>query len=578
MLSKSFGRGAAASVFAITALATATLAHAQVSTPPQLPHEVVVFPQRDFVRVEGYAPNADLFVQVRRPVNGTVQVVGDAVGRTDASGVLAVNHPLGVCWRDVTPDILPDDIIRVTYRNTANNAAIADAIAGAGDAVRTVNVTAQQAVIHDNGTPDDPSDDTVKIYGTARTTNGAPIPLGRIDPRIINPDFTTTPGSRIGWPVVRATRTGGRVDGIPDAEATVAYDPIDPVTNPHGFNWTATFTGLNEIERQLALDGQTRVLAWQQITVDGDRLGLTVYEVGETGGPRFRACPSGPGAVVPATTPDEPVAYDPANLLDSAVLGDGNPLLANLHDVIVLPERDLVVARGFPANVDLQIVVRRPDLNDGRSIVGTARGNTGQAGILEVNQPGGVCWSGQTPDIKAGDQVDVFQIVDTTPGVAGGEIAGDGETQLIHDVAVTRAAFLNPVGNLIVRGTAAGPDGLPIPLDRLEVRIVNPDFSATVGSRLTRSAISANATGGRIDGIVGARGTLRYVSGTAWLAAFTQLNDVEKQLAMSGQARATVWSASDVDRDRFGTTIYQFGAIGGPGFASCAPRAANVLR
>ena len=56
---------------------------------PLLPQDITVFLERDFTSIIGFAPNTDLLVQLRR--GGGVD--SDAVGRTNATGFLQVNHP-----------------------------------------------------------------------------------------------------------------------------------------------------------------------------------------------------------------------------------------------------------------------------------------------------------------------------------------------------------------------------------------------------------------------------------------------------------------------------------------------------
>ena len=66
----------------LTLLAPGAASAQTVSNPPLLPQDVTVFPQRDFTSIAGFAPNADVLVQVRRA--GVVS--SDALGRTDEIG------------------------------------------------------------------------------------------------------------------------------------------------------------------------------------------------------------------------------------------------------------------------------------------------------------------------------------------------------------------------------------------------------------------------------------------------------------------------------------------------------------
>lgn len=504
---------------------------AQVNNPPLLPQAITIFPSRDFVSVEGFAANADLAISVRR--DGAE--VSDAVGRTDATGLLEVNHPGGVCWRNVTPDIVPGDTIRVTYRGTANNQALG-LVQGTGAAANTLNATATQAFIP----PDNPN--IVVVKGQAATAGGR-IPLARLEVRIVQPAYRETTGSRITRRDIRADSAGGRVDGVPGGTGTLAYD------SPTATTFTAVFTNLNAVERQLTVDGQTRVLSWQQTTAAGDRLGMTIFEVGEVGGPGFGGCPPGPGGAVPTSPPTAPVPYNPAMLVDAT---QPQPAL-----VTVFPERDFVSIEGFPAGTDLQVVVRRG--TGPTPVIGTARGIVPAGGIFEINHPGGICWSGQTPDIQPGDWVDAFSVVSLSFNA--------GQKQQVIGAQVTRRTTVTSDGRVRVDGTAVDPrNGLPFPLANVEQRIINPDFQNT---RIGRRDIRADINGGRVDNVPGGTGLLQANGAPGWRAFYTGLNTTEQQLAVAGQSRAMAWFSTNANGDRFGLTISEFGEVGGPGFGGC---------
>lgn len=524
---------------AALAMCTSGVAFAQlVENPPLLPMNLTIFPQRDFASIEGFAKNADVLIQVRRS-NG---VASDAVGRTDDTGFLEVNHPGGVCWRDVTPDIAAGDTIRVTYRDTKNNQALVPKPAvGSGAAANTLDVRASQATLGSNN--------TVVVKGSTLLASGARIPLNRLEVRIVNPDFREAGGSRITRRDIRADNAGGRVDGVPGASGTLAYD------SPSGNTFTAVFTGLNQLERDLAVVGQTRVMGWQQTTPAGDRLGMTIYEVGEVGGPGMGGCPFGPSgdSSTSPKPPDAPVVYDPAKLWNAAKAGD-QPFL---KDVTVFPERDFISIAGFPIGTELQVVVRR-SLN---TAVGTARGVVGSSGAFEVNHPGGVCWSGQTPNIQAGDWVDVLHVYQGA--------FNSGQTQRVINTRITKPAFINNNVEVRVTGVALDETNAPFALNRTEQRIVNPDFTAT---RIGRRDIRADTTGVRVDSVPSILGTVQRagVAGSGeWRAIYSGLTEAEAKIAKDGQSRAMAWYTTNPNGDRFGMTISEFGEVGGPGFGGC---------
>jgi hypothetical protein len=306
----------------------------------------------------------------------------------------------------------------------------------------------------------------------------------------------------------------------------------------------------------LVVSGQTRIMGWQQTTAAGDRLGMTIFEVGEVGGAGMGGCPPGSGATapIPATTPTPPVHYRPIDLLDAA----NRINQPSLKDVTVFPERDFVSIDGFPAGADLQVVVRRG--TGEKPVVGTARGFVGKGGIFEVNHPGGVCWTGQTPNIGAGDIIDVFQVIDMA--------FSSGQTQRVIDTKVTRAAFITATGEVRVNGTATA-NGSPFPLGLMEQRIINPDFTTT---RIGRRDIRADTSGGRVENVPGGTGRLLRTgdnTSSEWRAIYSGLNATEQQLAVAGQSRAMAWLSTNNNGDRFGLTISEFGEVGGPGMGGC---------
>ena len=523
--------------------------NAQIVSPPPLPPDVIVFPMRDFVSISGYAPFSDLLIQVRRG-NSTV---GLAKATTDSTGFVEVNHPGGVCWQDVTPDVTANDVVQVTYDDTTNNRQLLLPV-GTGYATRTSNAVTQPAVIVGN---------TVVVKGKALQGITA-IPITRLEIRIIQPAFRDTPGSRIRKRDIRADSLGGVVEGNNPrdfgARGFLTYDPPTAACRVGCF--TAVFTGLNETERMLAtgFGAETRVMAWQVTDAAANRLGMTIYEADVPGGPGMGGCPPGPGGPVGPNPPAYPVAYDPLNLTDAAIPPtDPTPLHAGIG---VFPSRDFVSADGYPIGTDLQIVVRRQDpLNPNAPngvIVGTARGLTvgfpGGTGMLEANHPGGVCWSGQTPDIRSGDKVDIFE-------VANGAFLR-GETQQVIGATVSGPPAYNAVtGQLVINGT------MPTNWDltRLEQRIVQPAFLDTVGSRITKRDIRADTAGGRVDGVPGGTGFLEQTSATTWRATYTGLNDIERALVMSGESRIMAWHNADAAGNRFGLTIFEYNVSGGPG-------------
>jgi hypothetical protein len=74
------------------------------------PHNIIVFPQRDYVSATGYAIDVPVTVKVFHP--------GQVLPASTATNVTPVedpaNHPGGVWWEGVTPDIRAGDTVEIT--------------------------------------------------------------------------------------------------------------------------------------------------------------------------------------------------------------------------------------------------------------------------------------------------------------------------------------------------------------------------------------------------------------------------------------------------------------------------------
>jgi hypothetical protein len=154
---------------AVAALALPGLASAEVTAP----HNVITFPQRDFVSASGCTVAHRSTVEVLHP--SSVTSVGKVTGITPVEdpatpglGLIEVNHPGGACWVGTTPDIRPGDTVRITDETT-----------GAVDNSVVRNVTAQRPV------QTGPS--TVTVRGTAQDALGNPLPVAQIEQRMVAP-------------------------------------------------------------------------------------------------------------------------------------------------------------------------------------------------------------------------------------------------------------------------------------------------------------------------------------------------------------------------------------------------------
>jgi large repetitive protein len=325
-------RKAAIAAGAAIVVTTPAMAAAVIDTPPLAPLEVVVFPERDFVVTEGGPGNLALDFAIIR--NGVT--IGRASGTTDADGLLEVNHPGGVCWQGVTPNIMPGDVLQVTEQaNPAN-----------GYAVRTQGVRAPQAEIVGND---------VVVRGVALDHNGDPLPLNRVEQRIVQPEFREPP-EPLERRDIRATTDDRNLvrDNSPGAA-------------PGAF--IATHSGLTAVQRQKAIEGQTRVLGWMRTAANGDRLGLTIFEAGEVGGPGFGGCPLGQDYAVTAfSRPSIKIGHNGVTV--SGTANDATDVRVTLKDGVATttdPSKVATLSAGEPKTFRAAFTKRQVNrLRDGR--------------------------------------------------------------------------------------------------------------------------------------------------------------------------------------------------------------------
>ncbi|MGK5171935.1 chitobiase/beta-hexosaminidase C-terminal domain-containing protein [Geodermatophilus sp. CPCC 205761] len=234
----------------------------------------MVFPNRDFVTVEGF--------QNRVGQTATLEVLRGGVVVGSAQSVVAagdvafeVNHPGGACWGagagpdlQVTPDIRAGDMVRIRFGDTVLGDTIVQDAAVDASAVRSGNTVTVTGYIKDG------------------------VNLSQVEQRVINPDLKDT---SVGRRDVRAVPGGTGDTGYTSSLA------INDAANT--FTATYTFTGADAatVAEMVATGGGERFMSWQVQDTAGNRQGLTIAEFGELGGPGMGGCPAGPvDAVAPA--------------------------------------------------------------------------------------------------------------------------------------------------------------------------------------------------------------------------------------------------------------------------------------
>lgn len=233
------------------------------------------------------------------------------------------------------------------------------------------------------------------------------------------------------------------------------------------------------------------------------------------------------------------------------------------HSIIVFPARDFVSASGYARGDRATVQVLR-----GGTLVGSAPDlvpqddvtTPGFDGLVEVNHPGGGCWVGVTPDIRAGDIIRVLTAPDT------------GDQTPTANVTVTQPATMVDASTVVIKGTAVAAGGGQIPVDQLEARIVaNKQAFVINGKRTIRAGVAAR------------EGTLTYDGPglTTWTATFTGLDQVSAVDGLSDAQRASSPANSESRGMWLGrapgalleSTIFEYGVAAGPAAPCTAPLA-----
>ncbi|KAJ3292033.1 hypothetical protein HK104_005611 [Borealophlyctis nickersoniae] len=253
----------------VTALAllSSTILALVSAAPPVFPDNLVVFPNRDFVTIEGFIH--------KQGETGTIEVTRNGVIMGSAQGVVSggdvafeINHPGGYCWGAgtnllVTPDILPGDVVTIKFNGVA-----------AGD------VTVQDAYVTHSS-----YDGNLQLEVMGRF--GPNVNSDNVEQRIVNPEFRALAGRRdiraVPGPMTPAPKGG--------------YSSQLVIT---GTTFTATYVfDTLELAQLAANGGGYRLLTWEVTDVDANRQGITIAELGEAGGPGMGGCPLGPADAVP---------------------------------------------------------------------------------------------------------------------------------------------------------------------------------------------------------------------------------------------------------------------------------------
>ncbi|MFZ4718482.1 MAG: fibronectin type III domain-containing protein [Ilumatobacteraceae bacterium] len=270
--SRVWHRAAAAS--AVAAISVGALgilsptAGAATAPIPVFPDNLVVFPDRDFVSIEGYSEygGQTALIEVNRPGVGIVGSAEGVVTGTDVA--FEVNHPGGYCWGagtgvNVTPDIIPGDEVTISIGGVALNT------------TTVLDVQASDAELQPDGV-------TMLVRGHI----GDGVTPDQMEQRIIEPALVDTP---IGKRDIRAVL--GDLQPGPNGAYSSKLE-VDEAAN----TFVATYLFDDPTVATIAANAGLgeRAMAWQLVDGAANRQGLTIAEFGDTGGPGMGGCPNGP--------------------------------------------------------------------------------------------------------------------------------------------------------------------------------------------------------------------------------------------------------------------------------------------
>ncbi|MFN8454144.1 MAG: choice-of-anchor D domain-containing protein [Anaerolineae bacterium] len=501
------------------------------------------------------------------------------------AGIVEVNHPGGACWVGQTPDIRPGDRVQIEVMSGTNVGRIDETTVQNITAQRPVQTAPNTVVVHGtaqdsfSAIPGNPLDialleQRIVAPGSLFELNGrrtlratsvagsdgtlAYDPISPTNPNGIN--WTATYSGLSAADVTLAVGAESRGmwlgNAVPPALETTVYEigaltvagpaapctaPLEVLPPPPGSELEPPTAPTN---LTASVDfANTVTLNW---TASTDNVGVTAYGIYRNDVAIFTVSNPNGSAPAPTTFVDRNTppgtytfqvrAFDAVgNASDlSNIAGpitavqqvDANTFPVNDPpslpiNIIAFPSRDFISPSGYLSDDTVTVQLLRSDPNGNKVIISTATGIIPIDGFAEVNHPGGACWEGVTPEIRAGDIVRTiaYNPANIGPGNPDG-IRSIDQTRIAGVTAFKPVIVQNDnintaqnEGIVEVHGTALGADGLPLPLDQIEQRMIATrdrfDFN---GRRAMRAAANSDGTltYDTINNPMGIKWTARY--------------------------------------------------------------------
>ena len=492
-----------------------TAAYVANAAVPAFPDNIVIFPDRDFVTVEGFQDHVGetATLEIRR--NGTV--IGAAKAEVAAGDVaFEVNHPGGVCWGagtgvNVTPDIQPGDTATISFEGFA-----------AGD-----TVVQDAHVSHLDYTP---GASTFKVIGHV----GSAITRTQMEQRIVNPDLTDT---AVGRRDIRA---------VPGGLVRAARGGYSSNLEFAGETFTATYVFDDpEVARIAATGGGERIMAWQVEDADANRQGLTISEAGESGGPGMGGCPAGPADVgAPAPGTASVVRSSDKTKLQvrwtAATAAPGTTPVSGYEVAAVSETSDAgqrsLLGKRTDAGIDAATITVDPSQAytvEVRSIAGARMSEpftvkvpsgapAGPSGDLlapkiTADPPAtpGVAVEARAVTLKADEAADIYYTVDGSPALANGDLPSQSAKLYTNDPIVIseptqlRWAAFDRAGNFVVGSGLYTPPTAAIPVPDAPTLATSTAGQATLTARWSTTDTTVkefgvqlfSSDGGKVGGL-----------------------------------------------------------------------------
>src|SRR4051812_23670384 len=396
------------------------------AAPPAFPNNVVVFPDRDFVTIEGYQSHIGEVGLVEVMRDG--KVIGSAKGTVEEGDVaFEINHPGGYCWGagtglDVTPDIRPGDKVNISFNGidagdtTAANAYVT------GDSQLVANAAGVK--------------DTLVVHGYA----GPGVNQAQMEQRIIQPDLVDT---EIGRRDIRA---------VPGPLTPAPKGGYSSSLTFEGDQFTATYVFQDPANALIAskADLGERAMSWQVEDADGNRQGLTIAEYGEAGGPGMGGCPAGPGD---AGAP-QPGSASIVRSVDKTSVSVSWNATDQLPGAAAVTGFDVeAVQQGLSTEGDHTVLGKRTSANATHAIISGLKPDQGYD--IEVRSMAGATMSAPYT-VQAATPTDLGDVTPPTLSATPGDTAAVNVTSTITLAAETGADIYYTID-----GSAAVQGGLP---------------------------------------------------------------------------------------------------------------------